>query len=83
MFVPNESLDLLCTCHSVGGLRIPIIRALVSLIKVVTQILAGVHALLDQLSSVLVQLSSLSEQRPTVRISVLVVINEQSGAHGR
>lgn len=46
-FVRNEFLDVIFPCHDVSGFRIPILRAFVSRIEVVTQVLAGVDARLD------------------------------------
>ena len=60
-FVLSEFLDLFSPRLGVGGFRVPILRALVPVIEVVTQILAGIDARLDQLGPILVQPSSLSE----------------------
>ena len=60
-FVLDEFLDILFPRSGVSGLRVPILRGLVPPIEVVTQGRAGVHARLDQLSPVLVQLSKFSQ----------------------
>ena len=59
--VLNKFIDFLSPRCSVGGFRVLILLAIVSFIEVVTQILAGVQARLDQLSLVLVQPPLLSE----------------------
>ena len=59
--VLNEFLDLDSPSHDVSDFRISILRKFVSLIEVITQILVGIYARLDQLSSVLIHLSRLRE----------------------
>ena len=78
-----ELLDLGCPRCGIDGFRVPILRALVTCIKVVTQILAGVDARLDQLGSVLVQPSSLGEKCPTERTLIQIVDRKRDGAHGK
>ena len=53
-FAVNKHFDLVCPCHGVSGFRVHIPRSLVSLVEVVTQILAGIDARLYQLGVVLV-----------------------------
>jgi len=57
----SEFLDIVFPCRYVSGFRVPILRPFVSGIEVVTQVLAGIDARLNQLGPVLVQPSSLGE----------------------
>ena len=72
-FILNEVLDLFFPCCGISVFRVAILCDLVSLIEVVTQILAGIDTGLDQLGFVSVQVSSLREQCPTGYTSVLTV----------
>ena len=60
-FVRNELLDIVLPRHGVGGFCVPILRAFVSSVEVVTQLRVRIDARLDQLGPVLVQPSSLGE----------------------
>lgn len=79
----NEFLDFVSPRHGVSGFRVPNVCKLVSRIEVVTEILAGIYARLDQLSFLLVRISRSRGQRPTEYTSVPIMNKERNGTYGR